>query len=171
MWACLLLAVMFQALPACAQTADYPELARYAGIIFRGTVENVERIAAAAPGEVPILRVTFRVQEAARGAGAGQLLTIAQWDDASAGAPYRVGQAVVLFLYPPSGELGLTSTVAGPLGQVPLEDFAIALEAARAARAGETPCGADEPDVPRFRKPLQHGHAVRTAERREAETY
>ncbi len=136
-----LLLVFCSAVRARPADFDYRELASHAGIIFRGTVEAVERIPAAAPGEVSTVRVTFRVGEAVSGASSGELLTITQWEGADAG--YRPGEAVVLFLYPPSGELGLTSTVGGQLGRVPAEQAETALAAAREARM----CGAAGPDI------------------------
>jgi hypothetical protein len=65
--------------------------------------------------------VTFRVEQAIRGVQAGQTLMIRQWAGLSqAGQGYRVGDRVLLFLYPPS-RLGLTSPVAGPMGRLNLD--------------------------------------------------
>jgi hypothetical protein len=116
-------AVFFLAGAAAAQSADYDELVRHAGIIFRGRVEAVEHLPAMLPDGIPALRITFRVQHAARGAIAGQTLTTMQWD-APANAPeYRIGEELGLLLYPPSGELGFTSPVGGHRGRLRVEEY------------------------------------------------
>jgi hypothetical protein len=70
-----------------------PQIARAAGMIFSGRVTGIER----------------------RPAARGQALeTIA--------VTYRVGQRVLVFLYPPS-KLGLTSSVAGPMGRFDIDSW------------------------------------------------
>ncbi len=100
------------------RTPDYRELGRRAGIIFQGTVGAVERIPPAGADGIAALRVTFRVEHAVRGVTPGQVLSINEWDHGSPLPPYRTGERLLLFLYPPSGELGFTSPVGGGEGRV-----------------------------------------------------
>jgi len=85
-------------------------------MIFSGTVTQIERRPATGGQSVESVAVTFQVENAMRGTIPGQNLTITQWIGLwSSGQRYRVGEHVVLFLYPNS-KLGLTSTVGGSLG-------------------------------------------------------
>jgi hypothetical protein len=70
------------------------------------------------PGQaVGTVAITFHVQTAIRGASAGKSLTITQWIGLwSSGQRYRVGERLLLFLYPRS-RLGLTSCVASGMGR------------------------------------------------------
>src|SRR5258708_11129626 len=87
-----------------------------AGIIFSGTVTKIARVPAT-HGSVETVAITFHVEKAIRGATPAQELTIRQWIGLWAnGQRYRIGERVLLFLYPPS-KLGLTSTVGGPIGR------------------------------------------------------
>ncbi len=97
-------------------TIDFPAISRAAGMIFSGTVTRVERRPAAGQA-IETVAITFHIENAIRGATPGQDLTIAQWIGLwSSGQRYRVGERVLLFLYPPS-KLGLTSCVAGRIGR------------------------------------------------------
>jgi hypothetical protein len=94
----------------------FSQFSRAAGRIFSGTVTHIERRPATAGQSVETVAVTFHVENAVRGASPGQNLTIKQWIGLwSSGQRYRVGERVVLFLYPNS-KLGLTSTVGGSVG-------------------------------------------------------
>ena len=63
------------------------------------------------------MRITFRVEQAVRGTQTGANISMRQWVGLwNSGERYRVGERVVLFLYPRS-KLGLTSSVAGPIGR------------------------------------------------------
>lgn len=94
-----------------------PVLSRAAGTIFSGTVTSIVRRAAAQPGAIETVAITFHVENAIRGATVGEELTVSQWIGLwSGGQRYRVGERVLLFLYPPS-KLGLTSCVGGTLGR------------------------------------------------------
>ena len=94
-----------------------PGVARAAGMIFSGTVKSIERRPASRGSAVETVVVTFHVENAIRGVTPGEDLTISQWIGLwTSGQRYRVGERVLLFLYPPS-KLGLTSSVAGPLGR------------------------------------------------------
>jgi len=92
-------------------------LTRTAGMIFSGTVTTVSRNRTAANQALQTVAITFRVENAIRGATSGESVTITQWIGLwSSGQRYRVGERVLLFLYPPS-KLGLTSCVGASLGR------------------------------------------------------
>jgi hypothetical protein len=87
-----------------------------AGTIFSGTVMKIAR-QPATQGSIQTVAISFHVEQALRGATPGQDITIKQWLGLwTSGQRYHVGERVLLFLYPPS-KLGLTSTVAGPIGR------------------------------------------------------
>src|SRR4051812_36245001 len=97
-------------------------LQRAAGSIFRGTVMSVQLVRTGRPGEMETVQVTFRVDDAFRGVTSGQWMTIREWVGLwFAGERYRVGEQVLLFLYPPS-RLGLTSPVGGHLGRFAVDN-------------------------------------------------
>ena len=92
-------------------------IARAAGTIFSGTVTSIARRPATGGQPVETVAITFHVESAIRGATPGENLTIAQWIGLwTGGQRYRIGERVLLFLYPPS-KLGLTSCVAGQVGR------------------------------------------------------
>jgi len=94
---------------------------RAAGTIFRGTVVSVQALKATRSGEMETVQVTFRIDDAFRGVRNGQSFTIREWSGLwLAGERYRVGEQVVLFLYPPS-KLGLTSPVGGRFGRLEVD--------------------------------------------------
>ena len=94
---------------------------RDSGKIFAGTVIKVERTDPA-PTSTIVTQITFRVEEAIRGVRRGQIVRIREWAGLwQAGEQYRVGEHVLLFLYPPS-KLGLTSPVGGPTGRLQMDD-------------------------------------------------
>jgi hypothetical protein len=109
---------------------QWKQLSRRAGIIFAGTVltgakQNVTTQTAAtdqaAPGAVPAMELSFRVDQAIAGVERGQVLTIHEWAGAwSMHRPMSKGQRILILLYPPS-RLGLTSPVGGSLGQIALD--------------------------------------------------
>jgi hypothetical protein len=99
----------------------FPEIVRAAGTIFSGTVTAIARRPAARGQSVETVAITFHVDQAIRGVTPGENLTISQWIGLwSGGQRYRVGERVLLFLYPRS-KLGLTSCVAGPVGRLALD--------------------------------------------------
>ncbi|HYM76311.1 MAG TPA: hypothetical protein VE377_10070 [Candidatus Dormibacteraeota bacterium] len=101
--------------------SGFPQFARAAGMIFSGTVARVERRAATLGQSVETVAITFHVENAIRGTTPGENLTISQWIGLwSSGQRYRVGERVLLFLYP-NGKLGLTSWVGGPLGRLAVD--------------------------------------------------
>lgn len=102
---------------------SFPGIARAAGKIFSGTVKSIERKPATHTSIVETVQVTFHIENAIRGATPGQDLTISQWIGLwTSGQRYHVGERVLLFLYPPS-KLGLTSSVAGPLGRFNVDSW------------------------------------------------
>jgi hypothetical protein len=113
----------------CQDQRDLRQFARDAGIIFSGTVEKIERVAPV-PGDVGTVRVTFRIADALRGATPGEALTISEWNGLwNAGDRYRVGEQLLLFLYPPSADLGLTTTVGGERGRIRVADSHLSISA------------------------------------------
>jgi hypothetical protein len=95
----------------------FPQFVRAAGTIFSGTVAKIERRAATGGQSVETVAVTFHVENAVRGATSGRDLIITQWIGLwASGQRYRVGERVLLILYPNS-KLGLTSVVGGSLGR------------------------------------------------------
>ena len=120
----LLSTVVVCALACTAQqpsSAELTELATHSGIIFRGTVLAIGVETPRAPGEMALTRVIFRVDDGIRGAVTGETLTIRQWTGVV--DEYRAGETLLLFLYAPSGELGLTSPVGGRSGHRRAEEF------------------------------------------------
>jgi len=100
--------------PPASGPIGFLQIAAPAGIIFSGAVTAVSR---ASPKGPYATTITFKVNQAIRGALAGQTLTIREWAGLwSRGERYRVGERVFLFLYGPS-RLGLTSPVAGGTGR------------------------------------------------------
>jgi hypothetical protein len=92
-------------------------LVRAAGIIFSGTVIRIQRRGPTNAQTVSTVAITFHVENAVRGSTSGRELTIYEWAGVwSSGQRYRVGERVFVFLYPRS-KLGLTSSVAGPIGR------------------------------------------------------
>lgn len=84
---------------------------RHAGLIFSGSVVRVERVPGKRPKDVETVAITFHIDRGFRGVRTGQLLTIREWAGLWVAQPrYRVGEKLLLFLYPPS-RLGLTSPV------------------------------------------------------------
>ncbi len=98
-----------------------PEFARSAGIIFSGTVTNIERHGSTGAQPLETISISFHVETAIRGATAGENFTFSQWVGTwSAGQRYRVGERALLFLYPRS-KLGLTSCVGGQIGRFTID--------------------------------------------------
>ena len=99
----------------------FPMLARAAGTIFSGTVTAIRRRPASQSEPVETVSITFHIENAIRGATRGEDLTVSQWIGLwTSGQRYRVGERVLLFLYPVS-KLGLTSCVAGTLGRFTID--------------------------------------------------
>jgi hypothetical protein len=98
-------------------TTGLPVITRAAGTIFSGTVTAIERRPATSTQVVETVAITFHIDNAIRGVTPDENLTISQWIGLwSSGQRYRIGEHVLLFLYPPS-KLGLTSCVTGGMGR------------------------------------------------------
>jgi hypothetical protein len=105
------------AVPSSVQHSLLSPLVRSAGIIFSGRVISVGRIGTSSMQEAASTVITFQVEHAIRGTVSGQNLTIREWAALwNRGEKYRVGERVLLFLYPES-KLGFTSPVSGSLGR------------------------------------------------------
>ena len=103
------------------QIFGFPQLARTAGLIFSGAVTGIIRHPATGGQSVETVAIHFHVDSAIRGTVSGADVTISQWIGTwSDEQRYRVGERLLLFLYPPS-KLGLTSCVGGPLGRFPVD--------------------------------------------------
>jgi hypothetical protein len=116
-----------------------PQITRAAGTIFSGRVTAIARVPASG-SQVEAVAISFHVDRAIRGVIPGQNLTTFQWIGLwQGGQRYRVGEHVVLFLYPPS-KLGLTSCVGGPLGRFSIDSLnQIALSEQHMAAFGADP--------------------------------
>ncbi len=89
---------------------------RASGQIFSGTVLKVEHRSPSS-SSLPITRILFRVDGAIRNIRRGQVVEVNEWAGLwQFGERYRLGERVLLFLYPPS-KLGLTSPVANRAGR------------------------------------------------------
>jgi hypothetical protein len=105
-------------------------ITRAAGAIFSGTVTSIARHPATTAQVVETVAITFHIDNAIRGVTPGENLTISQWIGLwSGGQRYRIGERVLLFLYPPS-KLGLTSCVAGGMGRFNIDPWGRVLLAA-----------------------------------------
>ena len=95
----------------------FSDVVHQAATIFSGTVTDVRLQPASRTDTVQTVGITFHVEQAIRGVTPGQEFTISQWIGLwSGGQRYRIGERVLLFLYPRS-KLGLTSAVSGPMGR------------------------------------------------------
>jgi hypothetical protein len=104
-------------------TLGFPQIVRAAGTIFSGTVTAVAPHASTGGHAIETVTITFHVENAIRGATPGEDLTISEWIGLwSSGQRYRVGERVLLFLYPAS-KLGLTSCVAALVGRFSIDPF------------------------------------------------
>jgi hypothetical protein len=102
---------------ATVQPLILQQLVRGAGIIFSGHVTFVGHASPSSGQNSASTTITFQVEHAIRGSAPGQSLTIHEWAGLWAGGErYRLGERVLLFLYPPS-KLGLTSPVSGATGR------------------------------------------------------
>jgi hypothetical protein len=88
--------------------------------IFSGTVLRVEHHNSDSSSALATTRIVFRVDEAILDVRRGEAVTIDEWAGLwQSGERYRVGERVLLFLYPPS-RLGLTSPVGNHAGRFPV---------------------------------------------------
>jgi hypothetical protein len=102
--------VWAQSLPLSSSATE--KLMRPAGIIFSGAVVRIER-EQDENGKPVSIRIALRVEEALRGCTAGETIEFAEWAELWVrNDRYRVGQKLLLFLYPRNAA-GITSPVAG----------------------------------------------------------
>ncbi len=119
--------------PVAAQSPAAPTLAqlsKQSGFIFAGTVLAVAHGGGA--NSLPILTISFRVDEGLRGVKSGQTMTFRQLAGLQEmDERYRIGEHVLLFLYPAS-KLGLTTPVEGRFGRFEIDgNGRVLLEEAR----------------------------------------
>jgi hypothetical protein len=122
--------------------SHWKQVSRRAGMIFAGTLlapatqnavfDGRSSTATLAPTSVATssvvtfagvssIQLSFRVDQAIAGVESGQVITIREWAGArSMHRPMRVGEHVLIFLYPPS-RLGLTSPIGGSSGMIALD--------------------------------------------------
>ncbi len=101
--------------------SDLRQISQQAGVIFAGRVVLIEPVRLAGSDQITSVRVTVQVEQGVRGARSGERLTFSEWAGLwSAGERYRIGQRLVLFLYPPSA-IGLTSPVGGSAGRLAVD--------------------------------------------------
>jgi hypothetical protein len=121
-------------------TTISPQVINAAGIIFSGRVTFVGHSGSFFSNDAVSTTVVFQVEHAIRGTSTGQTLTIHEWSGLWArGERYRVGEGVLLFLYPLS-KLGLTSPVGGAMGRFSIDPQGrIAINAQNAATFAADP--------------------------------
>ena len=101
--------------------ADLKLVTRQAGKIFAGRIVSIEAERTPASGQLNSVQITVQVEQGIRGARTGDVTSFREWAGLwSGGARYRLGQRLVLFLYPLSS-LGFTSPVGGSAGQLAID--------------------------------------------------
>jgi hypothetical protein len=140
------IAFLLASLRTPAQTFSLRQLTQHAGIVFAGTVTHIQP-------DAQQVHITFRVDQGIRGVPSKRTFTIREWAGLWAFSPrYRVGEHLVLLLYPPSST-GLTSPVGGAIGRFSIDDRnRIIIPTDWAYRGGIV-----SPPVPRSRPPNKKG--------------
>lgn len=106
-----------QVLAKTAEILELRQMTRNSGAIFAGRVLSVQYFHPHFTDEVPTIRITFRVERGIRGTRTGGRFVLREWAALwNGGERYRVGERVLLFLYPTS-KVGLTSPVGGERGR------------------------------------------------------
>lgn len=122
--------------------SDLRQITKQAGMIIAGRVILIEPVRLAGSEQIASLRVTVQVEQGIRGARSGERATFSEWAGLwSSGERYRVGERLLLFLYPPSA-IGLTSPVAGRAGRLAIDQSGQVLlppEQNQAIRTSPTP--------------------------------
>lgn len=102
--------------------SDFRQITKQAGMIIAGRVILIEPVRLAGSDQIASLRVTVQVEQGIRGARSGERATFSEWAGLwSSGERYRVGERLLLFLYPPSA-IGLTSPVGGGTGRLAIDE-------------------------------------------------
>jgi hypothetical protein len=102
-------------------SSGFSQVVRAAGTIFSGTVTSIARHPGSNGNSVASVTITFHIDNALRGAISGSNFALTEWIGLwSGGQRYRLGEHVVLFVYAPS-KLGLSSSVAGPMGRFAMD--------------------------------------------------
>jgi len=108
-------------IPVSSVPANLRQVTNHAATIFVGKVISLEALPLASSDQVGCVQITFQVEQAIRGARAGEHFSFREWVGLWSGADrYRVGQRMMLFLYTPSA-LGLTSPVGGGAGRLSID--------------------------------------------------
>lgn len=106
-----------QTLQKTAEVSELRQMTRRSGAIFAGRVLSVQYLRPRFTDEVATMRITFRIERGIRGTRTGGRFVVREWAALwNGGERYRVGERVLLFLYPPS-RVGLTSPVGGERGR------------------------------------------------------
>jgi hypothetical protein len=135
------------AVPVPSLAPDLSHVTRTAGIIFAGRVLSIQPLRLSSSDQVASVEITFQVEQAVRGARAGEKLSVREWAGLwTSGERYRIGERLLLFLYAPSA-LGLTSPVGGSAGRFAVDrnNRIVLSEAQRQSiRRSPTPVRIDE---------------------------
>ncbi len=100
---------------------QWKQMSRASGMIFAGKILAIEPLPPSAKRPLPLTMVSVRVKHAIAGVQQGQVVKFREWASASSiHRSLRIGQHVLLFLYPP-GKLGLTSPANGAAGVLALD--------------------------------------------------
>jgi hypothetical protein len=151
-----------QALRNAPQPSELRNLTRRSGAIFAGRVLAVQLLQPRFGGEVPTVRVTFRVERGIRGPRTGTQFVLRQWAALwNSGQRYSVGERVLLFLYPAS-KVGLTSAVGGERGRFRIDPKGqLVVNAERAKLFDDAQLQISmRPRIPRTRIPIRDVHRM-----------
>ena len=151
-----------QAVRNAPQPSELRNLTRRSGAIFAGRVLAVQLLPPRFSGEVPTVRVTFRVERGIRGPRTGTQFVLRQWAALwNSGQRYSVGERVLLFLYPAS-KVGLTSPVGGERGRFRIDPKGqLVVNAERAKLFDDAQLQTSmRPRIPRTRIPIRDVHRM-----------
>jgi len=151
-----------QAVRNAPQPSELRNLTRRSGAIFAGRVLAVQLLQPRFGGEVPTVRVTFRVERGIRGPRTGTQFVLRQWAALwNNGQRYSVGERVLLFLYPAS-KVGLTSAVGGERGRFRIDPKGqLVVNAERAKLFDDAQLQISmRPRIPRTRIPIRDVHRM-----------
>jgi hypothetical protein len=132
--------------PVKSGSTNLHHLTKASGYIFAGTVQSVQHVSPSGANGIASTQITFHVDQAIRGVRNGQTLAIREWAGLwRSGERYRVGERVLLFLYPFS-KLGFTSPVGGSMGRFVVDEgLRVLLEPASQTIVRSTPVPKSSP--------------------------